>query len=1266
MFVICLIICFVFSLQAVAASDVDNQNVTLSDSDMSVNADVLTETNVNLDLKEFDTYNMGNKFGSSYSGETSNAIDSNNEVLKADNSEVLSTEIHVNGDSFGDIASAISTSNNGDIIFLNGGTFTGTGTEITIDKEITIIGGSSLTDSSFATLDANYQSRIFKVTANNVVIKNINFNKGVLLGDGAAVYWSGENGDLSNSNFNDNHATYSGTNYYSARGGAVYWEGKYGILSNSTFKDNTAGYGGAIAWFAPNGTVKNSNFTKNYARNGGAVYWVYEYGKLFDSNFINNNAGFEGGAIRWTGGAGNITYCNFTYNNAGEFAGGAVSFNSIQGDILHCNFLNNTAGGYGGAIRTDGLYYEGTHSQTIGDCTFLYNQAGSGGAIFSNTVNGTIRDSYFLNNTASGSSQYRWYEGGAILWDSWTGTLLNCTLINNTASRGGALSKDGADFRIINSRFINNSAIGNPYSEQYARGSGGAIFWLGAMGWIGGIYNSTVINNTANNDGGGIYVSVTRLYFHNTTFTNNSAGRDGGAIWKDRPSSDTWNSTFINNTAGRNGGAIWITNENNTIRTSTFSNNNATEDGGAIYITADGGLLNSIYDSKFDNNSAFNGGAIYMRSTQSKVYNSSFIINSADRGGAIYWFSYGGLLDNSTFDNNSALYGGAVYWIGSQGKMNDSNFTFNNATLGGAVYWTYYLYPTAIPGNLNNSRFVNNTADLGGAVYWDDDDGVLSNSKYINNTANYYGGAIYWIFKSATTKAIRDGAYADFSDGTYGLIDNSVFTHNKARNGSAIYSEKDYLSIEKVHFDENQAWSYLLLVDANPKESIYNTEDINITVEYIACDNIINAIWNNASYETIRLLNCSYTHSMNGKIFTDPDNYETPVLGAENSNEGALLYQDNHEYLQIIDLNITDKNGNLWYSVKDLQTDIYGNVNITIPKSLVKKGNNTVVGIHPEDWNYKFIRNVSWFLVTGPDLADLEVIKENDHVKITDGVEVIDTCRKGDIVYWTITVINHGPDEAINAVLKDVLPKGLRYISDDSQGKYDNDKGIWKLGDMPVGDTRTLVIKTEVLLSNATILNLAVVSSDTPDPNETNNRDNSSVPVLPIIDLEVIKIVDKTDVFVGDKVTFTITVINHGPDTAVNTRMTDVLPKGLKLVSFKVSRGSFDSATGIWSIGDLKPGESVQMFIVAEALITGHIINNASVISDTPEEDLSNNNDSAAIDVRDIPENHTVPPVEPVEPVNPVPKLHATGNPILMVLMALCAVIGITIRRKNL
>ena len=200
-----------------------------------------------------------------------------------------------------------------------------------------------------------------------------------------------------------------------------------------------------------------------------------------------------------------------------------------------------------------------------------------------------------------------------------------------------------------------------------------------------------------------------------------------------------------------------------------------------------------------------------------------------------------------------------------------------------------------------------------------------------------------------------------------------------------------------------------------------------------------------------------------------------------------------------------------------------------------------------------------------------------------------------DIVTWTLIVKNNGPGPAENAVVSDKLPYGVVYVSDDSKGAYNHKTGIWKLGNLAIGETRTLKIKTKVTTTNITITNFANVSSDTPDPNETNNRANNTTVVPPVADLILIKDVNKDKVKVGDKVVFSIVVINLGPDTAVNTRAYDVLPDGMKLISFKVSRGTYDPVTGIWTIGDLANQSTVILTIVAEALKEGVVVNEVYV-----------------------------------------------------------------------
>jgi uncharacterized repeat protein (TIGR01451 family) len=188
---------------------------------------------------------------------------------------------------------------------------------------------------------------------------------------------------------------------------------------------------------------------------------------------------------------------------------------------------------------------------------------------------------------------------------------------------------------------------------------------------------------------------------------------------------------------------------------------------------------------------------------------------------------------------------------------------------------------------------------------------------------------------------------------------------------------------------------------------------------------------------------------------------------------------------------------------------------------------------------------------------------------------------------------------------------------------------------------------------------LADVISDTYDPNETNNHCSSSTTVPPEADLVLVVVPDIDEVKVGDKVVFTVKVKNEGPDTAVNARASIKIPKELQLLGFEPSQGDYDPETGIWDIGDVAPGEEVTLILVTKALVSGKVSIEASVVCDTYESDLSNNNDTVEINV--LPnENETSP-----EPVKESPKMYATGNPIAMVLLALFAVAGVSLRRKD-
>ena len=204
---------------------------------------------------------------------------------------------------------------------------------IVISKSITIDGAGH-------TIDANHSSRIFNVTADNVVLKNINFVNGNALGKyfnsevgGGAIHWTGANGQVFNCSFTNN--TGSGieddpfdkedetvvgedgqilhvvrTRPMGARineGGAITWRGENGTVSNCTFRNNHVGYpdgGGAICWRGNNGKITDSVFLNNGAWVGCAVEWRGENGLILSSKFFNR--GLTDNGIFWSGNNGTV------------------------------------------------------------------------------------------------------------------------------------------------------------------------------------------------------------------------------------------------------------------------------------------------------------------------------------------------------------------------------------------------------------------------------------------------------------------------------------------------------------------------------------------------------------------------------------------------------------------------------------------------------------------------------------------------------------------------------------------------------------------------------------------------------------------------------------------------------------------------------------------------------------------------------------------------------------------------------------------------
>jgi uncharacterized repeat protein (TIGR01451 family) len=117
--------------------------------------------------------------------------------------------------------------------------------------------------------------------------------------------------------------------------------------------------------------------------------------------------------------------------------------------------------------------------------------------------------------------------------------------------------------------------------------------------------------------------------------------------------------------------------------------------------------------------------------------------------------------------------------------------------------------------------------------------------------------------------------------------------------------------------------------------------------------------------------------------------------------------------------------------------------------------------------------------------------------------------------------------------------------------------------------------------------------------------------------------VDKTGVKQGELLTYTITVLNFGPDAAANVVVNDTLSSGTTFVSANANKGSFTAPpknqTGVvtWSLGDMDNGDTEAAELVVTVIVKGKttVTNTATAVSDSEDPNPGNNTASITTSV---------------------------------------------------
>ncbi|MEU1944738.1 isopeptide-forming domain-containing fimbrial protein [Streptomyces sp. NPDC020125] len=264
----------------------------------------------------------------------------------------------------------------------------------------------------------------------------------------------------------------------------------------------------------------------------------------------------------------------------------------------------------------------------------------------------------------------------------------------------------------------------------------------------------------------------------------------------------------------------------------------------------------------------------------------------------------------------------------------------------------------------------------------------------------------------------------------------------------------------------------------------------------------------------------------------------------------------------------------------------------------------------------------------------------------------------GDVVTYRITARNEGGGAAENLILADTVPDGTTYLpgslrivdgpnagaktdtDGDDQGSYDAEANevVFHLGNdasgtqggslpstqtLPAGTTVEYRVTIDLAAAGKQISNTATAAyenrlGETPEP-LTATSNEQVTEVKPAADLTVTKAADATTVTVGQTVTYRITVHNSGPNQATGVTVTDQLPDGLTFLSADGTPGSYDPATGLWTVGDLADGATAALVLRAKATETGRITNTATVTGNEKDPDPTNNTDTITICVEPAP-----------------------------------------------
>ncbi|WP_407430784.1 hypothetical protein [Methanobrevibacter sp.] len=1193
-----------------------------------------------------DTPNNINMVGSEVN-DGINAIDldklgnSQEDVLSQSNTVTL------NNGKFSDIQNLINNDlNDGDTLVLNG-----VFTTDTSESHILVYKNITFTSTSTATFDAKHLTGIFVVENGGSGSSFSNFIfKNAYASYGSAIYIFGKDVVIERCLFQDNYASMGGgaiyTNYYIDQNPDY---GRNLMIKDCGFMNNGAKItAGAVGAYGYNVKILNCLFDSNsvYDSDGGEVYGgALQIGReeyvvnsvVKNCKFIRNKAISRSGSQLSHGGAScirdGVTFENCLFEENSADHGGALTTH-CSATIKNCTFKSNTANKYGGAISN--MDKINSQNLRIIDCDFSSNSAPYGGAVKLAGYSVAIDDCNFDDNYAS-------IDGGAVYIDTNTLDVTNSNFNYNDAEHnGGAVYVNGKSTNIKESYFRHNTAIANPNVKN--DGLGGAIYINGTLDTI----NNNIFEYNVARNGSAIYYdkSGKDLKITNNVMSKNQAwvyalpiyARDiyygeteriGAIIYGGNNIGDYDNLAVSN--------AIYNAAPNRYIKVNGETPVYGATNSGQLYQDAREYNIDVLLTVKHSD-----GTVVYNKTLKSSYLGEVSDVLSNLKVGTYTVTAkhfednyYKAITNQTTFvvksqvdvavskDTNYETYNyhDQVVWtinVVNNGPNDATGVKVNDVLPSGLVYQSY----SASVGTYSNGVWnIGNLAKGASATLKITT--LINKTGDIINTANIVANEFDWnttnnkdsqkvtIPKAADlsiTKQsnVTNANLGDFVKWTLTVrnngpdVDTNVVVSDILpaglifKNSNGNYADGKW-SVGTLNVGQSKSLEIITLV--NTTGSIINTatvtgekHDYNLANNKAsksinvakAADLKISKSVNNTSPAFGSLVKWTLTVTNLG-----PD----AASGVKVSDvlPVGLVYQS-------YSASVGSYAGGIW-SVGNLAKGAFATLNIVCMVNRTGSIKN-IASVTGNEFDINKNNNRAESLINVPKASDLAIVKQSN----------VSNPNYGDLVKWTLTVRNNGPDNATEVTVGDVIPQGLVFVS--SNGSYVN--GVWSVGTLNVGQSRSLEIITLVNITG-NIINKANVTGKEYDPNPSNNNASKSIYVPKAADLSINKVVNVSNPNYLNLVKWTLTVRNIGPDSATNVTVSDILPVGLIYQSYSASVGSY--IDGRWYIGNLAKGGSETLNIVCRVNKTGSIMNVASVTATEYDINKTNNKDEESIDV---------------------------------------------------